>query len=248
MNIAKIAQIRIHIQGQPVHGHITAAPHSDGTNLTCCRLVAIQPHTCSLFDPSRNNTIRSTDSYHGLFQQPDVRPYIQSKLLHIQNRITDLLPRPVKSNITTPVDMIQRGSYPVQLLFTQQHILFLSTTPQSIYRRMFAKHNMIHILSSCQLGLHQFVKILLLPLPCFGIRNQFPVYRFYFHGSKNKKFFFKSERIRIIYNPINDKSQNVLFAIPSSDTCTARERRKQYSRALHSQSVGFASNIRRDYL
>ena len=36
MNVADIAQIRIHIQGQPVHSDIMTTPHSYRANLKMC--------------------------------------------------------------------------------------------------------------------------------------------------------------------------------------------------------------------
>jgi len=78
-------------------------------------------------------------------------------------------------NITTPVYMIQRRPYFMQLFFTQQHISFLATASQRIYMRMLTENNMIYILPTCLFGLYKRIETLRLSVPCCGIGNSFPI-------------------------------------------------------------------------
>ena len=89
MNVAEIAQIRIHIQGQPVHSDIMTTPHSYRANLTGTRRITFQPDTRRFLQTSRFNAIRCADTYHRFFQQMNIFLQSQPELLQIQNRVTN---------------------------------------------------------------------------------------------------------------------------------------------------------------
>jgi len=49
-------------------------------------------------------------------------------------------------DIAATVDVIEGGTDSLQLLLSQQHIIFLSATPQGINVRMFTKNDAILVL------------------------------------------------------------------------------------------------------
>mgnify|MGYP001541280933 CR=1 FL=1 len=73
MNVAEIAQIRIHIQGQPVHSDIMTTPHSYRANLTGTRRITFQPDTRRFLQTSRFNAIRCADTIKTVFIKTKVR-------------------------------------------------------------------------------------------------------------------------------------------------------------------------------
>ncbi|CUP59160.1 Uncharacterised protein [Bacteroides faecis] len=79
------------------------------------------------------------------------------------------------SDVPSPIYMIKNSLNGFQLLVIQQHIIFLSATPQSIDMRMFAHYNTIFVRFSLRFCTDNGIKPFRLPLPCFGVRNQIPI-------------------------------------------------------------------------
>jgi hypothetical protein len=83
--------------------------------------------------------------------------------------------------------MIESGTDSLQLLLSQQHIIFFPATPQRVNVRMFTKNYTVLVILPVLLRMDKGIEPFSLAAPCLRIWNKFPIGCNCFHKDKDKK-------------------------------------------------------------
>ena len=149
IDVSEIIQLRVDIQGKPVHGHETGTAYADRTyfaqRTSGCRLRSLlrdcvsEPYARSSRDSSSVHAEIGDRVDHALFERVHILFQPQIQPLQVQNRVTDQLAGTVIGDVAAPVDPEQFGPYAGEECLVHEQVLRVPAFTQRIDVGMFAQ-------------------------------------------------------------------------------------------------------------
>ena len=157
----EVRQVRLDIEGEAVHRHMSGHANADRRNLAL-----VGPHAGEPWIAPRLHTKRCQGSDQDLFERPDVRDN-SLRVEESQNRIPDHLARSVIRDIAAPIDIEALCSELCKVGFRGKDVGSISVAPDGVHMRVFNEKQIVALGSSFSTTLPEG----LLEIPCLFVRQ-----------------------------------------------------------------------------